>query len=143
MTTTNPLPRARPMLQSLSASRRLDSYWNRTGLYQETADRLLALLQTERSGEQLRRFEKAAIAYCDLYNNGGGNANRVRGFKRMFGVSIGLARLNLKSDRIDIEKAMDRMVIAAAKEQDVPVVDNPDCQQSYFNLGTRFQRRTS
>lgn len=100
-----------------------NTYWNNTGKWQHTADQLHGLLPREGAvaGKALEKFRKAANAYYDLFNNG-----RCINFKRIFGVrgkallenmqyARGLAAVQMET----VESVMDKIILAAAKEQGI------------------------
>ena len=57
----------------------MSTYWNGNGTHQAIADELEKMIPTmgECEDKRVEQFRKAANAYYDIYNNGGGNsANR-------------------------------------------------------------------
>ena len=106
-----------------------NSYWSNTGKYQAAIEQLHALIPVEGSvpaargkNAKLEQFRKAMNCYYDLYNNGLGN--RVREFSFVFFPS---SKHKLRAGGYTdylytrVEEMMDKIVLAAAKEQGIEV----------------------
>lgn len=121
-------------------------YWGSNGRYEGVADKLQELVPSRgdvtkenvREGfnfRALERFRRGMNAYYDLYNNGGWNPGRVKGFKGLFGVGITeakyaldtyMTRKQLHPTLIEVEKGMDKLIILAAVEQGIDIEKNPN-----------------
>jgi hypothetical protein len=88
------------------------SYWNGNGQYQHWADMLHELVPhaSECSSPKLERYRKARYAYYDLFINGRAGAGR------FLGVSGTKVLKKDASEFVDLEAAMDRIILAAVKE---------------------------
>lgn len=101
------------------------SYWDGNGNHQHTSKILHAMLpkfgEVEDGNPALETFRVASNCYRDLYNNG--LCNRANEFKETFGFlpdsyteDEGCSDLPIIPK---LERKMDRIIIAAAKEQGV------------------------
>ncbi len=98
------------------------SYWNGTGTHQALYEALCARIVNidfatdARRYPALNRLRKAANAYYDLCNNGGGN--RPQAIVATFGKGvIGLARKGYSAAMHEsVEPTMDRLILDAARE---------------------------
>jgi len=107
------------------------TYWNNNGKYQNVVDALQALIPIEGEvpnpykNRALEKFRKAANAYYDLYNNGGGN--RAASISKLFNVRLSdyryrYAKYEYTQPLYDrVEEQMDLIIAAAAKEQNLMV----------------------
>jgi hypothetical protein len=111
-----------------------NAYWNRTGTHQNLVVKLNKLIPA--TGEikgsknyQLERFRKASNAYYDIFNNGGCNrSGSIRGFFG-FGMSSmsevhrdaygNTRRYNWNAIHEKVEPIMDKIILAAAAEQNI------------------------
>lgn len=103
-----------------------NTYWSHKGKHPELKDALQKLIPF--SGEvndpddnpHLERFRKAANCYYDLYNNG--LCNMGREFECVFGFLPDGADncVELTTEIVNkTERALDRIILAAAKEQGI------------------------
>lgn len=102
-----------------------NTYWNRSGKYQELADQLrervpaMGPVEHPYKNKALERFRNASNCYYDLYNNG--LMNRAKQFARIFSVRSTRFRsvINGFLPRLYelTESKMDEIVLEAAKEQ--------------------------
>lgn len=109
----------------------MNAYWESNGSHQELADQLELLIPTSGSVEdvdgnpELENFRRAGNAYYDIFNNGGGN--RDDDITDFFGPRA-IALLSDHAEELTTEfpaqklyritePRMDRIVLAAAKEQ--------------------------
>lgn len=115
-----------------------NTYWSHKGTYPEAVEKLQALIPASGSVAQpyknkaLERFRKAVNAYYRLYNDGDFNSGK----GRMFGIEY-ISRFSTRKyytghgGRMqsyhdwtqglydEVEKGMDRIIEAAAKEQGI------------------------
>lgn len=106
-----------------------DFYWSHKGKYQAAADKLQELIPSEGSvdrpykNKKLEAFRKAANAYYDLYNNGGGN--RAGSICKIFHVRMSdhkdyTRKYSYRQSLYDlVEARMDEIVAEAAIEQGI------------------------
>jgi hypothetical protein len=100
------------------------TYWNHKGKHGELLDALRTLVPD--SGEvcnadnhpALERFRVASNCYYDLYNNG--LCNLADEFSQIFGFTVPNGELTPEIVK-DTEREMNRIIVAAAKEQKVEV----------------------
>ena len=100
------------------------TYWSGKGKHEALKDALEALIPP--SGEvanasdnpKLERYRRAANCYYDLYNNG--LCNRAKEFEEIFGFWAGGEFTQEVVN--DTEKAMNRIIREAAKEQKIAEV---------------------
>jgi hypothetical protein len=105
-----------------------NTYWNYKGTHQILVDQLQELIPTEgpvknstTKNKNLDRFRRATNCYYDLYNNG--LCNRATQFAKVFGVSSSQHKdtQGWFTPRLYqlTETAMDRIILEAAKEQNL------------------------
>jgi hypothetical protein len=108
-----------------------NTYWNRSGTYQNLAEELGKLVPAmgEIKGSknrQLERYRKAQNAYYDIFNNGG--CNRGRSIGKFFeGVMFyidhyrrcNFGNVNWQRIHAITEPKMDEIILAAAAEQKI------------------------
>ena len=115
-----------------------NTYWSNNGTHQAIIEKLQALVPAEGpvknpyKNKALEKFRKASNAYYRLYNDGDFNSGK----GRMFGIKYisrfskreyyndGNGRMQSYHDWTDglydeVEKGMDRIIEAAAKEQGI------------------------
>ena len=109
------------------------TYWNEQGAYQTIAEALQGLIpaigevpEGKTTNKALERFRRAQNCYYDLYNNG--LCNKAREFSTVFRIP-GVPReikqnyryntLVCKTTEELIEAKMDKIILAAAKEQGI------------------------
>lgn len=104
-----------------------NTYWNKTGKYQELADQLrefipaMGSVEHPRKNPALEKFRKASNCYYDLYNNGLGNRNAE--FRQIFGLAPShykhsFIRFKFSDDLYEeVEVKMNRIVLDAAIER--------------------------
>jgi hypothetical protein len=100
-----------------------NTYWNHKGKHSALADALNKLVpntgevKDPEGNPHLERFRKASNCYYDLYNNG--LCNQSGEFEHVFGFALGDC-VTLTADIVnDTERAMNRIILAAAKEQHI------------------------
>ena len=105
------------------AVKRRAAYWENNGKYQRLYTALNKLIPSENrvanphQNPALEKLRKAANCYYDLFNNG--LCNRAAEFRRVFGFSGTWIARDGFPDYEPLEKAMDGIILAAAKEQGV------------------------
>ena len=107
-----------------------NTYWNNAGKYVELAAKLQKLIPLSgavlnpRTNKKLEKYRKATNCYYDLYNNGLGNG--LSEFRTVIGFAAspfkqpwrGYGHFN-QNLFIKTELAMDDIILAAAKEQNL------------------------
>jgi Txe/YoeB family toxin of Txe-Axe toxin-antitoxin module len=119
------------------------SYWNNCGRYEELNKKLHARIDeiiAEQGEESVRtrglkghpkleKLRRAKAVYYDIFNNGGGN--RMQAIFPIFGIRMSRYKIHYAyqgrlSSRLDfdaimrnIEPVMDKLILAAAVEQEV------------------------
>ncbi len=111
-----------------------NTYWSKTGKHDRLARKLRKLVPAvgsvmhPRKNRALEKFRKASNCYYDLYNNG--LCNRVAEFRKVFGISTSHYKMGggygrYFQDMYNLtEEAMDKIVLAAATEQNVTIADD-------------------
>ena len=102
-----------------------NTYWSHKGKHPALKDAIEKLIpdcgevDDPEGNPHLERYRKAANCYYDLYNNG--LCNRSGEFVYVFGFALGDC-VTLTADIVnDTERAMNRIILAAAKEQGIKV----------------------
>lgn len=102
-------------------------YWNQTGKHQAVYVKLHALIprsgplpEARSSQRALEKLRVASNCYYDLFNNG--LCNRAAEFRRVFGFGGKYIVESRFQDVDQLEEAMDRIILAAAKEQGIEVL---------------------
>ena len=110
-----------------------NTYWSNNGTHQAIIEQLQALIPAEGpvknpyKNKALEKFRKASNAYYRLYNDGDFNSGK----GRMFGIEY-ISRFSRRVAHMggyhtewgpglyeEVEKGMDRIIEAAAKEQGI------------------------
>lgn len=110
----------------------MKQYWSGDGRYQETQDKLWALIpemgEVRHKGRKLEQYRRAVGVYRDLYVNG--LFNRFGEVRTILGVTplhFGIRPTTLDLFREDfleaVEAAMDNVILDAATEQGLRVVE--------------------
>lgn len=100
-------------------------YWNEKGKHQALYNEVAKLIPDSgevnepRKNRALEKMRKAANCYYDMFNNG--LCNRAAEFRRVFGFSGTWIARNGFPFYEPLETAMDEIILAAAKEQGVPI----------------------
>lgn len=103
------------------------TYWGNKGKHQAAYEKLHALIprsgplpEARSSQRALEKLRVASNCYYDLFNNG--LCNRAAEFRRVFGFG-GTYIVESRFQDVDrLEEAMDRIILAAAKEQGIEVL---------------------
>ena len=109
------------------------TYWESKGRYQAKADALRervpvfgSATNAKTSNKHLEKFRKASNCYYDLYNNGLCNLARefstvfrIPGVPREIKQNYGRYDMISKATADAIEAKMDKIILAAAKEQGI------------------------
>lgn len=97
-----------------------NTYWGNKGTHQAIIEKLQALIPNEGpvknpyKNKALEKFRKASNAYYRLYNDGDFNSGK----GRMFGIEY-ISRFSTQGLYDEVEKGLDRIIEAAAKEQGI------------------------
>ncbi len=123
----------------------LEQYWNNSGRYQEVANKLNELIPVEgsvenpRKNKALEKYRNASNCYYDLYNNG--LCNRVSEFRKVFDIASSMYKQPWRgfgcyepAMYIKVERAMDEIILAAAKEQNISTAYNGVTQNERMML---------
>lgn len=104
------------------------TYWDGEGKHKDLYEKLQALIPVSgevnepRKNRKLEKLRKAANCYYDLFNNG--LCNRAAEFRQVFGFGgTSIAERYNRADpkMIQLEAAMDEIILDAANEQNVSV----------------------
>ena len=111
-----------------------EAYWARSGTYQITEEKLWSLIPTygpvTEKGKRLEKFRRATQVYRDLYNNG--LWNRFAEVRTVLGITpkhFGVhyrdrsGGLRVPAFLAAVERRMDQLVLDAAEEQGIDVVE--------------------
>jgi hypothetical protein len=119
------------------------TYWCNKGKYPEIKTALEKLVPGEGSvvnakkNRVLEKFRKASNCYYDLYNNG--LCNRAAEFRRVFGFDGHYGRGGLTQTIVDrTEAEMDRIILAAAKEQGITLPEGAEAQAEVDRLSSEL-----
>ena len=115
-----------------------NTYWNRKGTHQNLVKQLNELVPAmgEIQGKQnkaLEKFRKASNAYYDIFNNGGCNrAAEIRGIFKFGMTTMRTGKtFNWNAIHERVEPIMDKIILAAAAEQDVRDWDAEAARNDY------------
>jgi hypothetical protein len=123
-----------------------NTYWNRKGNYENLVAELNKLVPVmgEIAGSKnrkLEKFRKASNAYYDIFNNGG--CNRGAQIRAIFGFGMttmsevhrdaygNRRKYHWNAIHAIVEPIMDKIILAAAKEQDIRDWDAEAAQNDY------------
>ena len=105
------------------------SYWGKTGKYEDVYKQLwekiplMGSVEEPRKNRALEKLRKASNCYYDLFNNG--LWNRAKEFYHVFGFGGTVIVKNRFNENMwemkKLEEKMDEIILAAAKEQGIPV----------------------
>lgn len=102
------------------------SYWSGNRKYQKLYERLHALVPVEGSvpnarttNRALEKLRKASNCYYDLFNNG--LCNRAAEFRQVFGFGGKFIAEHHFMHCEKLEQKVDEIVLAAAREQNIPI----------------------
>lgn len=103
------------------------TYWGSNGKYQTVYEKLHTLIphsgplpEARSSQRALEKLRVASNCYYDLFNNG--LCNRAAEFRRVFGFGGKYIVESRFQDVDQLEEAMDRIILAAAKEQGIEML---------------------
>jgi hypothetical protein len=123
-----------------------NTYWNRKGNYENLVAELNKLVPDmgEIAGSKnrkLEKFRKASNAYYDIFNNGGCNRGaQIRGIfgfgmttmsEVVWGEHGKYRKYHWDAIHAIVEPIMDKIILAAAKEQDIRDWDAEAAQNDY------------
>ena len=126
-----------------------NTYWNRKGTYENLVAELNKLVPdmgeiAGSNNRKLEKFRKASNAYYDIFNNGG--CNRGAQIRSIFGFGMTTMsevvwgehgkyrKYHWDAIHAIVEPIMDKIILAAAKEQDVRDWDLQAEQNAYDRM---------
>ncbi len=120
-----------------------NTYWNHKGKYPKIQDALANLVPKEGeipnadNNPALELFRVASNCYYDLYNNG--LCNRATEFRGVFGFGGHYGRGGLTQTIVDrTEAEMNRIILAAAKEQGITLPEGAEVQAEVDQLSAKL-----
>ena len=120
-----------------------NTYWNHKGKYPKIQDALANLvpevgeIPNADNNPALELFRVASNCYYDLYNNG--LCNRATEFRGVFGFGGHYGRGGLTQTIVDrTEAEMNRIILAAAKEQGITLPEGAEVQAEVDQLSAKL-----